>query len=420
MPRKTNPTPPVRLHRGSGQYYVQLDGKRHYLGRDKAKAEEARRRLIVRALSSPPDVRPVSGPGADPTVSECLLAYWRDAKGRYDTKQLARVRTARDAACELYGSTPAAEFDQVSLRAVRDHLLALRSRRVKSGEAPHLSRRYVNALVGCVQLAWGWLAERRLVPHAQAAAVQAVKRLRKGAGGREVPRVGSVPADVVGATLPHCNHVVAAMVRLQQRTGMRPGEVVVMRRRDLSLSPAEKLEVPETDPPQRVGALDIDGVLCWVYVPESHKTLWRGKRRLVPIGPAGQAVLAPFLEGRGSDAFLFSAKEAMDAWRAARGQKAVYGRIPNDRYTTQSYGKSIASAVDAANSARLAFGPCRPEDLLPQWSPNKLRKLASTEAEDVADRDTAAALLGHSNPQTTAIYSETQLRKAARLVAKTG
>jgi len=72
------------------------------------------------------------------------------------------------------------------------------------------------------------------------------------------------------------------MIELQRWTGMRPGEGLIMRGRDLNAS----------------GAI-------WEYRPESHKTEHHGKERVILIGKHGQDILRPFLRPE-LDAYLFS------------------------------------------------------------------------------------------------------------------
>jgi integrase len=76
-----------------------------------------------------------------------------------------------------------------------------------------------------------------------------------------ISAIRPVAEHVVEATLPHVRPQVAAMVRLQLLTGMRPGEVVAMRGCDLEMR--EKV---------------------WLYRPGSdqgphgkHKTAYRGQ-----------------------------------------------------------------------------------------------------------------------------------------------
>ena len=91
-------------------------------------------------------------------------------------------------------------------------------------------------------------------------------------------------------TLPYVSPQVSAMIRLQLLTGMRPGETLCMMPRDI----------------------DHSGDI-WIYEPEKHKNRWRGHRRLIPLGPQAQELIAPFLDRPVSE-YLFSPAEA-EAWR---------------------------------------------------------------------------------------------------------
>ena len=72
------------------------------------------------------------------------------------------------------------------------------------------------------------------------------------------------------------------MVQIQQRTAMRPGEVVIKRACDI----------------------DMTGDV-WLYRPHDHKNRWRDHDRLVPLGPKAQAIIRPFLK-LSTTAYLFS------------------------------------------------------------------------------------------------------------------
>ena len=95
-----------------------------------------------------------------------------------------------------------------------------------------------------------------------------------------------VSAAIVEATLPFLSQTVADMVRLQRLTGARPGEICAM----------------------RPGDIDRSGEV-WKYTPAEHKTEHHGHRRLIIIGPKGQAILHPYLL-RSKEAYCFSPQEA--------------------------------------------------------------------------------------------------------------
>lgn len=54
------------------------------------------------------------------------------------------------------------------------------------------------------------------------------------------------------------------------------------------------------------------------------------------------------------------------------------------------------------------------------WSPNQLRHAAATRLEAEYDLQTAACILGHSDPSTTRIYAERDFGRAAAIMAEIG
>src|SRR5262249_44575238 len=142
-------------------------------------------------------------------------------------------------------------------------------------------------LVGCVKLAFRWAVAEEMVSPVVSHGLQAVAALEAGrtTAGETEP---VVPADdaAVEATVPYLSRQVATMVRLQRLTGMRSGEVVIMRGADV----------------QRDGPV-------WLYRPVTHKGEHHGKQRVVPLGPNAQAVLAPFLLAE-PEGYLFCPRQA--------------------------------------------------------------------------------------------------------------
>jgi hypothetical protein len=89
------------------------------------------------------------------------------------------------------------------------------------------------------------------------------------------------------------------MVELQLVTGMRPGEVIAMRPRDIDRT---------TRP--------------WQYKPAHHKTLHHGHDRVVFLGKKAQAIITPYLL-RPEDKPLFSPAEAEKQRREAIHEQRV-------------------------------------------------------------------------------------------------
>jgi integrase len=178
------------------------------------------------------------------------------------------------------------------------------------------------------------------------------------------------------------------MVRVQQFTGMRPGEVCALLGCEISRTPAERIQVPDGP---TIAAVAVGGVSIWLAAPGAHKTSWKGKVRIIAIGPLAQAELQPYL-GRPADVAVFS--------------PAGLPRCRRDFFTTDRYDTLLTRACRAAG--------------VPHWSPNQLRHHAGDMAANAFDQHHAQAVLGHSTPSTTSTYIDALIQKAAAVAARLG
>jgi len=188
------------------------------------------------------------------------------------------------------------------------------------------------------------------------------------------------------------------MVRLQRLTGMRPGEVALMR------------------------AIDIDMIdpACWIYRPARHKSQHHDRERLIFLGPKGQALLRPFLTFDASS-YLFSPRRSVAQWRAeqrarrnspltpsqaARRPRAKPLRTHGELYDDGAYRKAIRRACQRAGIAI--------------WHPHMLRHSAAGEIRRRYGLEAAQAVLGHSELATTQVYAEVDVTTARRIMLETG
>src|SRR5262249_39685305 len=153
---------------------------------------------------------------------------------------------------------------------------------------------------------------------------------------RESVPIKPVPIESVEAVLPHVSPQVKAMIQLQLLTGMRPGEVTIMRTCDLELK-----------------------VNPWLYRPSRHKTQHHSHERVVYLGPKAQEILQPFLKPDNPNKYLFSPADAMrlhhEKRHALRKTPLSYGNLPGtnrkrrpkrkpkDHYAVMAYGHAIAN-----------------------------------------------------------------------------
>ncbi len=423
-PKSPPPIPPLRLHKGSGQGYVVLDGLRHYVGRyglpdTQAKYDRLTAEWLKAGRRLPVEPKAV-------TLAEVCAAYWRHVQTRYPecsgtgqpVGEAWTAHTALKPVTERYGDIKAVEFGPLRLKVVRDTF-------IQRG----LNRRYVNRLTHRIVRMFRWAVAEEMIPPAALQALEAVAGLRHGeTTAPESIKVNSVPDAIVDETLKHCTPTIRAMIELQRHTGMRPGEVCTMRTADI-------------DTTSKV----------WLYTPMHHKTEHAGKSRPIYLGPKGQEVIGPFLKLE-TLAYIFSPaqseRERLECLHAKRvtpkGQGNEPGtnrrrraRKPGGRYTTQSYGKAIAAACMQAWPAPIhppkgtkgeTLKKWRKENhkaLLEwrrehRWHPHQLRHAYATRVKREHGVETARILLGHSSVNVTELYGEADTAKAIRVARKIG
>jgi integrase len=322
-----------------------------------------------------------------------MLAFWRHAEQHYrhedgtTTSELVNLRYSLRPLKELYGTLPAEDLSPLKLKAVRQRM-------IDAG----LCRTLINQRVGHILRVYRWGVAEELVPETVHRALAAVTGLQKGR--TEAPEreaVKPVAVEVVEATLPKMPAPVAAMTQLQLLTGMRAGEVVVMRAIDLTM-----------------------GGPVWAYRPATHKNKHRGADRVIHLGPKAQEVIRPFLRPD-VGAYLFSPRdyvEGLHARRAAgrkskrtpselrRQRKAQPQRKPAERYDRRSYRQAIIRACKAAK--------------VPRWSPLQLRHTAATLLRAKYGIEAAKVILGHTRVETSQIYAERDLIRAQEIMREIG
>ena len=126
-------TPKYRLHKGSGQALVQINGERIYLGKHGSEeSKEKYHRLVAEFLASGKGAKSPSPSNlvlASPTkVNELVLAFWQHAKQRYvkngqPTSEIRSFRTALHPVRHLYGRKPVTSFGPLALVACRQKLV---------------------------------------------------------------------------------------------------------------------------------------------------------------------------------------------------------------------------------------------------------------------------------------------------------
>jgi integrase len=402
-----------------------LNGEDRYLGKHKSPESRAKYdRLVAEWMAAG---RQLPTDPATITVAEVVAAFRRHAKTYYrrpDGSPSSEVKNFDHALrplLRLYGRVEAENFGPRALAAVRVEMIGL-----------GWVRTSVNKNVTRIKQVFKWAVAQEMIDPAVFHGLAAVAGLGLGRSeAKESQPVKPIALDHARAIKPHVSPEVAAMIEIQLLTGMRPGEICIMRGCDL--------EIVSDD--------------LWLYHPSTHKTLHHGHERTVYFGPKAIGVVQPFLLPD-TRAFLFSPSNAETARRGeskGRGKRRPR-HIPGDHYDTVAYAKAIYSGC-----AR-AFPP--PADLARQrvqghgrkarstrweskhewqkrlgekswmklvaWQqghrfhPHQLRHTAATELRKTHGLEAAQVLLGHKNVRITELYAEKNLSTAMQIVKAVG
>jgi integrase len=180
-----------------------------------------------------------------------------------------------------------------------------------------------------------------------------------------------VPLATVLSTVKHLAPTVRAMVLVQLYTGMRPGEVRILR------------------------PCDLDRSTCpWVYLPPKHKGQHLGRSRKVLIGPQARAILAPILARRDPGTWVFGT-----AGTKGGGKRTGY-------YRRDAYTRAVARACQRAG--------------VEHWSPLQLRHTAATLFRSKDGLEASQVLLGHARADVTQIYAEPREELARQVIERLG
>ena len=97
-----------------------------------------------------------------------------------------------------------------------------------------LSRNVVNRVVQAARKCFKWAVSEELISASVHQALLSIESLRKNrSAAREIPKVKSINLKNVYAVLPYTTQVIADMIQVQLLTGLRSGELVIMRPGDI-------------------------------------------------------------------------------------------------------------------------------------------------------------------------------------------
>lgn len=414
--------PKYRRHSTRDFAFVEHRGRRIRLpGRHNSPESRSAYTRILRQIIRAEEREEI--PVIDLTVGHLVRAYLDWAVDYYSgNKEYVQLCYAAGPLVHLHADTWVDEFGPTALKEVRQVMVdgswANKSVAMddERREVPRAwSRTHTNQQINRIRRMFRWGVENEMVPATVLEALKAVAPLRKGRTTAAEPTpVEPVPPKHVDAILPHVSPTVAAMVRLQQITGMRSANLCQMRLCEIDQSAA-----------------------VWLYCPDAHKGAWRDAALVIPLGPQAQALLAPFLN-RDEKAYVFSPREALAWWRAhrppehkpnrktpiypselkareaakaARRRKRTSQRI-RDHYDPDSYRRAILYGLEKANKNR--------KQKIPAWHPHQLRHTVATTVRKRYGLEGSRVYLGHAHAETTQIYAQRDLELALRIASDIG
>jgi integrase len=402
----SNHVPKYCYHRASGQGCVYLGGRTIYLGIYRSKdSRDKYNKIMADWLAAG---RVLARDTQRITVAEVVAAFRRWAREYYgpDSRTPENFDGALKPVVKDFGRIPAADFRISQLKGVRQSM-------IDAGRV----RGNINHLINKIRYVFRWAAENSLIRAEVYFELKSVAPLRRGRGGAvEGKPVQPVPVEHVEAVIPYVSPQIGAMIRLQLLTGMRAGEVVIMR------------------------GVDIDTAgMVWVYRPVRHKTMNLGHTREIFLGPKSQDVIRPFLKTDLS-AYIFSPIDAEAQRRklihAARQRPMNEGNKPGsnrkqqyknqyrNRYNPSTYLTAIYRGCDRAfpapDDVPVDSEKIRAWKREHRWHTHQLRHTAATELRRQYELETAAAILGHRRVEATQIYAERNLFAARQAMAEVG
>jgi hypothetical protein len=198
--------PSYRMHKGSGQAVVTIDGKDIYLGRyGTPKSKAAYDRIIKEWLGNG---RRFSN--ANPiTVAKVIECFWEWAQTHYrrpdgtQTSEVDQCRYALRHLNHLYATTLAADFGPMAFKAVRQ-LMIDGYEHPKYGRQNPVSRVTAKKWTGIIRRMFRWAVENEMVPSSVWHGLLAVRGLQRGRStARESEPVRPVTKDFVNAIRPY-------------------------------------------------------------------------------------------------------------------------------------------------------------------------------------------------------------------------
>lgn len=409
----TSPTPLALVkhheYRSWTTTFYDADGKRKTkrFGKEKDMSRKAATILYQQWLKN--EWKSLRSKADGPTVKVLATKYAEHCKAYYRQRGLpsthfSQCAEAMNNLITAFGERPATELGAPEITQVRDAMVTSRLKnKYKRPDVRPLALSTVNGRLRIIKQMFAWARAYGWVSRECVFDVSIVKPLRSGRSLALDPEsVDPVPENILAETLTVCPKTVADAIHVMYWTGMRPGELCIMRPCDI---------VRDGD--------------VWMYHPEHHKTKYKGKVRVIPIGPEAQKYLSPYIEKRGLTEPIFlpadAHRERLEMIGFAKVTAYQMSRShfkPGRSYGNDTFRNAIQRACDRKFDPK---GVARKKgDYSHRWHPHQLRHNAATRIREKLGIEAVSDVLGHSSFNTSLIYAERSVERMKEIARKVG
>jgi len=343
------------------------------------------------------------------TVTRLCEAYRKYAEQIYrkngkPTSTIIEVNATMDALISNLGNEPTEGVTApMIVKFINDLVVTRKKHPFKKLNTTPLTVSTINGRLRIIKRCFAWGRQQDMVSREAAIDVTLVSPLRANRSQATATEpVTPVPVDILNKTIEASPKTIADMIRVQVLTGMRPGELCMMRPADIDVS---------------------DKV--WIYKPQTHKTEHHGRQRFIPIGPQAQRIIKPYIAKRKPMDTVFTPEDAHRE-RLERAGKPKYMAFQMSRSTFKpgrafdngTYRNAIQRECDRVwdwDGKKRENG-----DYSHRWHPHQLRHNAATAIRETLGIEAASDVLGHSTLNMTATYAEKTIARLKEIAKKVG
>lgn len=393
--RPRNDEPSYLLHKPSNRAYSRINGKVVYwpgaYGSQESRAAHRMycAQLLAHGQTAAMAMRPEALAETNKNVIVASLVgqflkyadrYYRDKTGK-KTSTDKRHKHAAKTLLDLFPTFLVSQFGPKQMRLFVENMMS-------SG----LARRTINYRLTATKQMWKWAAAEGVIPIDDYNRIRDFPSIPVGRFGLPEPKeVLAVPEKTFLATLPFIPAPFNVIAELNRLTGCRPAEILAIRPADLDTT-----------------------ITPWAWRIPQHKSSWRGKQKVLYLGPRCRELLTPLLEQTQPGELIFSWEGVRKERAQSRQKKAKEagrrasrnGKTKGDEIHVWNYGAAIGQAAKAAG--------------VEHWTPNQLRHLKATELRREYGLEAAQIALGHTRADVTQIYAERDAARLRELAERTG